>query len=205
MADLDSKDFNIVNSLKLTDRITLTDSATGHQFASMEVATFLEQLIKKMSVASEQENGLMSKADKTYLNKNMPSVFYGVGQQEKGILIKTDIHENTNYMFYLEIKGNSYNSLLPYHIMLQGYNYKIENKIVGTGGQSAGHNIPVQVFIMDDYLCFWLQATSMYISLIAYCYVTNSGSRLFNRITDILNVPMPTNISRSVVITPKVF
>lgn len=68
MADLDSKDFNILSSLKPTDRITLTDSTTGHQFASMEVATFLEQLIKEMAVASEQENGLMSKTDKTVLN-----------------------------------------------------------------------------------------------------------------------------------------
>ena len=67
MADLDSKDFNIVRDLKLTDRITLTDSATGYQFASMEVSTFLEQLIKKMAVSSEQENGLMSSTDKRVL------------------------------------------------------------------------------------------------------------------------------------------
>lgn len=58
MADLDSKDFNILSTLKLTDRITLTDSETGHQFASMEVSTFLKQMAHLIPSATMEAKGL---------------------------------------------------------------------------------------------------------------------------------------------------
>lgn len=91
MADLDSKDFNILSTLKLTDRITLTDSETDHQFASMDVAIFLEQLLTHLAVATTNSNGLMSKNDKNILASLKRTVnFSGVGKYV--LLIKLNIH-----------------------------------------------------------------------------------------------------------------
>lgn len=58
MADLDSKDFPLLSALKNTDRITLTDSNTGQQFASIEVSTFLEQMATLIPTATQSKKGL---------------------------------------------------------------------------------------------------------------------------------------------------
>lgn len=64
MSDLSTNDFPLLSTLKNTDRITVTDSNTGQQFASVPVAKFLEELIRLLPVASTTGKGLMSAEDK---------------------------------------------------------------------------------------------------------------------------------------------
>lgn len=60
MNDLSTNEFPSLSELKLTDKVTLTDSATDQQFASMEVAKFVEELNKVQPSVTLRQNGLMS-------------------------------------------------------------------------------------------------------------------------------------------------
>lgn len=86
MSDLSTNEFPLLSGLKLTDRITLTDSATEQQFASMEIAKFIEELNEVQPLATPQQNGLMSCQHATVLTQL--SKIYGRSGGESDIWIK---------------------------------------------------------------------------------------------------------------------
>lgn len=76
-----------------------------------------------------------------------------------GTLITTDIdYSNDNGAAWLfELKGNSYGSLIPFDLKLQGYIYKTDNSyMIDCGGLSNGYFFDdIFAFCHNGVLCFW--------------------------------------------------
>ncbi len=137
---------------------------------------------------------------------------------QNGVLMVTDIADNSDVMFNLELKVNGYASEIPAYALFQGYLYLsggsttlINCKGITVGGAGSLGNQPLYIFKYNGYLCFWLdlQSVGTFKSLSAYCYTTRNtdstkaGADTGNRITSISNVIKPTTgVTGEVSVTP---
>jgi hypothetical protein len=120
-----------------------------------------------------------------------------------GYLIATDISATSDSMFEMDITGNSYGSVQPIHITVQGYNYNTGNAIINTSALAEDWTRNIAVFNYNGYLYFWLDQDSAYQSIAAFVRTT-MDTALRNRVTGITNVVKPTTgVTREVSIVPR--
>lgn len=110
-----------------------------------------------------------------------------------GTLVTTDINYavTNGDPFVLEIRGNSYNDLVPYDIQYQGYIYS--DTIISHGGYSNGLNITGMVAInVGGNLCFWWPRQSYWNGFNVRVY-TAFATVAVNRVTSITSTAKPTS------------
>jgi hypothetical protein len=96
-----------------------------------------------------------------------------------GTLITTtiDYSQAEGAPFLLEIKGNSYNSLIPFDIKVQGYIYG--NTIIASAGISNGIEISGLVAInVGGQLCFWFPRQDYWQGFDVFVSNSNPGIRI---------------------------
>ena len=115
-----------------------------------------------------------------------------------GTLITTSINYGiaNGDAFLLEIKGNSYGSLTPFNIMVQGYIYS--NTITNSGGITTGIINTIKAINIGGNLCFWFPSKGYWQGFDVFCASTmgaeSPGSRLnasTNRVISVLNSAEP--------------
>lgn len=110
-----------------------------------------------------------------------------------GTLIQTSIDYSgwAGDPWVLEIRGNSYGSVVPFDIQYQGYIYA--DTIINHGGYSNGASISGLVAInYNGKLCFWFPRQSYWQGFYVRVY-TAFASLPVNRVTSILNSSQPTS------------
>lgn len=155
---------------------------------------------EELPVATENSNGLMSAADKR--NMSRKSIIY---TQNSGILIKTNVDDNSNEMFLLEITVNRYGEEIPSKTIIQGYNYSTGKNIIECKGAIiCGTPVNVKCFIFDSFLCFFIDQNSAYQTFkIEYTgFDTINNTKYNSFIASVENAVMPTNVSRLVEVIP---
>jgi len=118
-----------------------------------------------------------------------------------GTLITTSIDYSVvnGDPFILQIRGNSYGSLIPFDIQIQGYIYN--STIINTGGYSVGPSFPVIAMNVGGALCFWFARQAYWQGFNVHVY-TAYGPRAINKIVSITNVVQPAGGTKLVTITP---
>jgi hypothetical protein len=109
-----------------------------------------------------------------------------------GTLITTSINYavSSGDPFVLEIRGNSYGSIIPLDIQYQGYIYT--DTIINHGGISNGTNISGLVAINNGgFLCFWFPSQGYWNGYNVKVY-SAYATRAVNRVTSITGVAKPT-------------
>lgn len=124
-----------------------------------------------------------------------------------GTLVTTNINYavTNGDPWVLEIRGNSYGSIIPFDIQYQGYIYN--GSMINYGGYSNGKNITGLVAInVGGNLCFWWPNQTYWHGYNVRVYVPDAG-RPANRVTSISNsgkpsstkeVPLTNNLYQSV-------
>ncbi len=115
-----------------------------------------------------------------------------------GTLIQTNIdYSVTNgEPFLLEIEGNSYGSLIPFDLKVQGYIYN--NTIINTSGISNGTFISGMVaFNYNGNLCFWFPRQSYWQGFSVFVNDSYGGVKE-NRLTSITNSVKPAGITKEI-------
>lgn len=118
-----------------------------------------------------------------------------------GTLITTNIdYSVTNGdPWILEIRGNSYGSLIPFDIQVQGYIYS--DTIINYGGYSNGSGLTsFSVFNSGGYLCFWFNNAVYWQGFNVRAY-TAYGTYALNRVTSIADAAKPGGITKEVSIS----
>ena len=107
-----------------------------------------------------------------------------------GTLITTsiDYSQVNGDPFVLQIRGNSYGSVVPFDIQLQGYIYS--STIINYGGYSTGPTFNIIAMNVGGYLCFWFARQAYWQGFNVHAY-TAYGPRAVNRVTNITDVANP--------------
>lgn len=121
-----------------------------------------------------------------------------------GTLITTSIDYSVSNgePWILEIKGNSYNSGVPFDLQIQGYIYG--STLINYGGYSNGTNISGMVALNDGgKLCFWFPRQEYWQGFTVKAYVAYPGVQP-NRVTATSNVSMPAGATKVVQLSPNI-
>jgi hypothetical protein len=118
-----------------------------------------------------------------------------------GTLITTSIDYSVvnGDPFVLQIRGNSYGSLIPFDTQIQGYIYS--STIINTGGYSVGPSFPVIAMNVGGALCFWFARQAYWQGFNVHVY-TALSTRAINKIVSITDVAQPVGGTKLVTITP---
>ena len=118
-----------------------------------------------------------------------------------GTLITTSIDYSVvnGDPFVLQIRGNSYGSLIPFDTQIQGYIYS--STIINTGGYSVGPSFPVIAMNVGGALCFWFARQAYWQGFNVHVY-TALSTRAINKIVSITDVAQPAGGTKLVTITP---
>ncbi len=155
--------------------------------------------------ATGSTNGFMSSTDKTKLDglveKNLTGWVSG-RDFTNGTLITTSIPAAVSEgdAFLIEIVGNSYNSLVPFDIKIQGYLYG--NAIINHGALSTGRK-PTEIWLFNagGFLCCWLPYMEYWQGYTVFASVvgSNAGDRpARNVVTTITNSAKPAGRTKEV-------
>lgn len=122
---------------------------------------------------------------------------YTMGGSGVGVLLTTNIAATSSTMLLLEIKGNSFDVLLPIDTLVQAFRH-------GTGGTirarvlNSGDTLSVTTFILDGVVCFWFMQTGSNQTI----FVKISTDMASNPTVVTSLVPMPTTgVTESQLIT----
>lgn len=115
-----------------------------------------------------------------------------------GTLIQTNINYSVSSSdpWILEITGNSYGSIIPFDIKIQGYIYS--DSVINYGGISNGTTITgLTLFNYNGYLTFWFPRQAYWQGFNVKAYSALSGNKA-NTVTSISDVVKPTGITKEV-------
>lgn len=116
-----------------------------------------------------------------------------------GTLITTSIdYSQTNGApWSLEIKGNSYGSLLPFKFVYQGYNY--DNTIIQHGGYCLGISISgIVAFNHGGKLCFWFPRQGYWQGFAVWVTEEWNATARTNQVVSITDSAKPSGITKEV-------
>lgn len=122
---------------------------------------------------------------------NTTEWFHSSRDFPNGTLITTSInYANTaGDPFFLEIRGNSYGSIIPLDLLYQGYIY--DNTIINHGGLANGISISGLVALnVGGNLCFWFPNQGYWQGYNVRVY-TAQATRAVNRVTSIADTAKP--------------
>lgn len=170
------------------DKEVVLTSTTGQTFR-MKVTDLAESIRQVMPVATTIDNGLMSSVDKSkkiniYFNDN----------NNNGSLIRTNIARNSPSMFMFKITFNSYNSLGPSDILIQGYMYS--EGLIEVYSITTGYKIILYVLDIDNSVCLYLPRNSNFCSYYIELLSINPSSI----ITESSFGEKPLNVNREFII-----
>ena len=101
--------------------------------------------------------------------------------------------------FALQMKGNSYGSLIPFDIQLQGYIYN--DTIINYGGYSTGPTFSIIAMNVGGKLCFWFARQAYWQGFNCFAY-SAYGPRAINKVSSITDVVNP-NGTKQVTFNPE--
>jgi hypothetical protein len=118
------------------------------------------------------------------LRSDLYEFYHSLRDFTAGTLIRTSIDYSgwAGDPWVLEIRGNSYGSLVPFSIQLQGYIYN--DTIINHGGYSVGPNLTITAMNLSGKLCFWFARQAYWQGISVFCY-SALGPRLPNRVTSV--------------------
>lgn len=122
-----------------------------------------------------------------------------------GTLIQTtiDYSVSNGEPFLLEIEGNSYDSVIPFDIKVQGYIYA--NTVINFGGFSNGTGIAgLVLFNYSGKLCFWFPRQSYWQGFNVWVNSSYQGEKI-NRVTSITDSAKPAGISKEVSLSSSIY
>lgn len=186
---------------------TILNSVNSNtKFLGLEGGELAQIPFNSIPEASTETKGFMGSADKVNINRSTFKNFYN---HPNGLLIKTDISENTNAMCSLSIRGMAYNFSLPHDSVYQFYNLSAENVFYFPCGICNGLYMNLQAFIYEGVVCVWIAPEYTKFGLDLYMFSAGHGivggaSNCYNRIVSGVNVALPTTgIRKLTLIKPK--
>ena len=121
-----------------------------------------------------------------------------------GTLIQTTIPYNVTNgdPWVLEIRGNSYGSIVPFDIQYQGYIYT--DTIINHGGYSVGTSLSgLVVFNHNNNLCFWFPNQVYWHGYYVRVYVPHATYPT-NRVTSITNEAKPAGVTKELALSANI-
>jgi hypothetical protein len=121
-----------------------------------------------------------------------------------GTLVETsiDYSQSSGDPWILEIRGNSYGSLVPFEIQYQGYIYS--DTVIGHGGYSVGTSLSgLVLFNYNGKLCFWWPNQTYWHGYNIRAYSANAGFPA-NLVTSITNAAKPGGVTKEVALSSNI-